>query len=94
MSDYIEAAKKAGYIQGICECIAAIAAIVDNYAFCKKILTEMNITKDFAKEYANAETFKTLDTCIFSQDQKTEYKPFPKPRWKIKNFSLIQLLKE
>jgi hypothetical protein len=62
-------AHKAGYVQGVCECVAAIG---DNHELGKKLLSEMNVTKDMAKKYANPETFKTLEQGIFAP--KTELK--------------------
>jgi len=67
MSREIEAARKAGYIQGVCECVAAIG---DNYTLGKKLLTEMNVTKDTAKKFAKPETYKTLEQGIFAQKQE------------------------
>jgi hypothetical protein len=63
----IEAAKKAGYVQGVCECVAAVG---NDYALGKKLLTEMNVTKKLAKEYASPETFKALESGIFAQKQE------------------------
>jgi hypothetical protein len=67
----IEIARKAGYIQGVCECVSAIG---DNHALGKKLLTEMNVTKDMAKKYANPGTFKKLEQGIFApkSEQKQE----------------------
>ena len=67
----LETAKKAGYIQGVCECVAAIG---DGYAFGKKLLSEMNVTKDLAKKFANPETYKALEQGIFAPqlEQKHE----------------------
>jgi len=64
-------AKKAGYVQGVCECVAVVG---NEQNLGKKLLTEMNVTKDMAKKYASPETFKTLEKGIFSQtqDQKLE----------------------
>jgi hypothetical protein len=59
----IEIARKAGYVQGVCECVAAIG---DDRALGKKLLTEMNVTKDMARKYANPETFKKLEQGIFA----------------------------
>ena len=66
-----ELVKKAGYVQGVCECVAAIG---DGYAFGKKLLSEMNVTKDMAKKYANPETYKALEQGIFAprHEQKQE----------------------
>jgi len=63
----IETARKAGYVQGVCECVAVIG---DDHALGKKLLTEMNVTKDMAKKFANPETFKTLEQGIFAQKQE------------------------
>jgi hypothetical protein len=65
----IEIARKAGYVQGVCECVAAIG---DDHALGKKLLTEMNVTKDMAKKFASPETYKTLEQGIFAP--KTEQK--------------------
>ena len=64
-----ELAKKAGYVQGVCECVAAIG---DDHTLGKKLLSEMNVTKDMAKKFANPETFKALEQGIFAQQQKIE----------------------
>jgi hypothetical protein len=66
-----ELIKKAGYIQGVCECVAAIG---DGYAFGKKLLSEMNVTKEMAKKYASPETYKALEQGIFApqHEQKQE----------------------
>ena len=66
-----ELIKKAGYVQGVCECVAAIS---DGYAFGKKLLSEMNVTKDMAKKFANPETYKALEQGIFAprHEQKQE----------------------
>jgi len=58
----IEAARKAGYVQGVCECVVAIG---DDHVLGKKLLTEMNVNKDMAKKFANPETFKKLEQGIF-----------------------------
>jgi hypothetical protein len=70
-SSEIEAARKAGYVQGVCECVAAIG---DNYALGKKLLSEMKVNKDMAKKFANPETYKTLEQGVFAQknEQKQE----------------------
>jgi len=63
MSREIEGARKAGYVQGVCECVAAIG---DDYVLGKKLLTEMNVNKDIAKKFANPETYKKLEQGIFA----------------------------
>ena len=60
----IALAKKMGYVQGVCECVAAIG---DDRVLGKKLLSEMNVTKDMAKKFANPETYKTLENGIFAQ---------------------------
>jgi hypothetical protein len=67
----IETARKVGYVQGVCECVAAIG---DDHALGKKLLTEMNVNKETAKKYANPETFKKLEKGIFAPqpEQKQE----------------------
>jgi hypothetical protein len=68
----IETAKKAGYVQGVCECVAAVG---NDYTLGQKLLTEMKVSKKMAKEYASPETYKTLENGIFArkQEQKLEY---------------------
>ena len=63
----IETARKIGHVQGVCECVAAIG---DNYTLGKKLLTEMNVTKDMAQKFANPETYKNLEQGIFAQKQE------------------------
>jgi len=63
-SKEIEIARKAGYVQGVCECVAAIGG---DQALGKKLLSEMNVNRDTAKKYANPETFKVLEQGIFAQ---------------------------
>jgi len=59
----IETARKAGFVQGVCECVAAIG---DDHTLGKKLLTEMKVTKDMAKKFANPETFKVLEQGVFA----------------------------
>jgi hypothetical protein len=63
----IETARKTGYVQGVCECVAAIG---EDHALGKKLLTEMNVTREMAKKYSNPETFKALEQGIFAQKQE------------------------
>jgi len=58
---------KTGYVQGVCECVAAIG---DNHELGKKLLTEMKVDKDMAQKFANPETFKVLEQGIFAQKQE------------------------
>jgi hypothetical protein len=59
----VQLAKKSGYVQGVCECVAAIG---DDRTLGKKLLSEMNVTKDLAKKFASPETYKTLEQGIFA----------------------------
>jgi len=63
----LETARKTGYVQGVCECVAIVG---NEQNMGKKLLTEMNVTKDMAKKYANPETYKTLEKGIFAQTQE------------------------
>jgi hypothetical protein len=67
----LETARKAGYVQGVCECVAVVG---NEQNMGKKLLSEMNVTKDMAKKFANPETYKTLEKGIFAQkhEQKLE----------------------
>jgi len=67
----IETARKTGYVQGVCECVAAIG---DDHALGKKLLSEMHVTKEMAQKFANPETYKTLEKGIFApkHEQKQE----------------------
>ena len=63
----IEAAKKAGYIQGVCECVTAISS---DKLLGKQLFSEMKVTKEMAKQYANPETYKALVASIFTPKQE------------------------
>jgi len=63
----LQISKKAGYIDGVCECVAALG---DDYTLGKKLLTEMNVSKDMAQKFANPETYKKLEQGIFAQEQE------------------------
>jgi hypothetical protein len=63
----LETARKAGYVQGVCECVASVG---NEQNVGKKLLSEMNVTKDMAKKFANPETYKTLEQGIFAQKQE------------------------
>jgi hypothetical protein len=67
----LETARKAGYVQGVCECVAVVG---NEQNMGKKLLSEMHVTKDMAKKFASPETYKTLEQGIFAQkqDQKME----------------------
>ena len=63
--------EKIGYVQGVCECVAALG---EDHAMGKKLLSEMKVDKEMAKKYAHPETFKALEQGIFAQkyEQKLE----------------------
>ncbi|GBU27609.1 hypothetical protein R84B8_01143 [Treponema sp. R8-4-B8] len=61
----IDAARKIGYVQGVCECVAAAG---EDYALGKKLLNEMNITKDIAKKFAKPETYKKLEQGVLATE--------------------------
>jgi hypothetical protein len=65
----LEIARKTGYVQGVCECVAAIG---DDHTLGKKLLSEMNVNRDMAKKYSNPETFKVLEQGIFAQKQEQQ----------------------
>lgn len=61
----IEAAKKTGYVQGVCESAAAVG----NPALAKKLLAELQVTKDLAERYAKPETYDALEKEIFAPER-------------------------
>jgi hypothetical protein len=63
----IEVARKAGYVQGVCECMAAVG---QEHNLGKRLMTEMNVTRDMVKKYANPKTCKILEQGIFAQKQE------------------------
>jgi len=63
----LELARKSGYIEGVCECVAAVG---NEQNMGKKLLTEMNVNKDMAQKFANPETYKKLEQGIFAQTQE------------------------
>ena len=63
----LETARKAGYVQGVCECVAVVG---NEQNMGKKLLSEMNVTKDMAKKFATPETYKTLEKGIFTSKQE------------------------
>jgi len=62
----LELAKKMGYVQGVC---LAVVSVGDEKAMGKKILAEMNVTRDLAQKYANHETFKKMEEGVFVQTE-------------------------
>jgi hypothetical protein len=67
----LETARKTGYVQGVCESVAAVSG---DKKMAVKLLSEMNVNRDTAKKFANPETYKTLEKGIFAQkpEQKLE----------------------
>jgi hypothetical protein len=76
--DYLETAQKTGYVQGVCESVLAFnndenrkLMSESNMAFLsKKLLSEMNVTKDMAQKFANPETYKALEQCLFAPERE------------------------
>ena len=65
----LETARKTGYVQGVCECVAAVG---NEQNLGKKLLTEMNVNRDMAKKFAKPETFKALENGIFAQQKQEQ----------------------
>jgi len=66
LANVIANARKAGYVQGVCECVAVVG---NEQNMGKKLLSEMKVDKDMAKKFASPETYKTLEKGIFAQKQ-------------------------
>jgi len=79
----LETAQKTGYVQGVCESVLAFNTdenrkIMSESAMVflsKKLLSEMNVTKDMARKFAKPETFKALEQSVFKpkQEQQLEH---------------------
>jgi len=79
---HLEIAQKTGYVQGVCESVLAfnndenrkIMTEATMNFLSKKLLSEMNVTKDMAQKFASPETYKALEKCVFTpkQEQKLE----------------------
>jgi hypothetical protein len=73
----LETAQKTGYVQGVCESVLAfnnednrkIMTESTMVFLSKKLLSEMNVTKDAAQKFARPETYKALEQCVFSSEQ-------------------------
>jgi len=76
----LETAQKTGYVQGVCESVLAfntdenrkIMSEATMTFLSKKLLTEMNVTKDMAQKFANPETYKALEKCVFAPAQEQQ----------------------
>jgi len=78
----LETAQKTGYVQGVCESVLAfntdenrkIMSEATMSFLSKKLLSEMNVTKDMAQKFANPETYKALEQRVFApaQEQRLE----------------------
>jgi len=74
----LETAQKTGYVQGVCESVLAFNTdenrkimSEDTMSFLsKKILSEMNVTKDMAQKFANPDTYKALEKSVFKQNEQ------------------------
>jgi hypothetical protein len=77
-SQHIETAQRTGYVQGVCESVLAFnndenRKIMTEAAMTflsKKLLSEMNVTKDMAQKFANPETYKALEQSVFAPKQE------------------------
>ena len=69
----LDLAKRMGYVQGVCE---SVVIIDKEYEMGKKVMNQMNVTKEMAQKYANPKTFEAMEQGIFSQknEQKLEQK--------------------
>jgi len=73
-------AQKTGYVQGVCESVLAfntdenrkIMSEATMSFLSKKMLSEMNVTKDMAQKFANPETYKALEKCVFAPAQEQQ----------------------
>ncbi|MDR2718997.1 MAG: hypothetical protein LBB89_13165 [Treponema sp.] len=82
----VKTAQKTGYVQGVCESVLAfnndenrkIMTEATMTFLSKKLLSEMNVTKDMAQKFANPETYKALEQCVFApkQEQQLEQQQF------------------
>jgi len=81
LSDHqLETAQKTGYVQGVCESVLAfnndenrkIMTEATMTFLSKKLLSEMNVTKDMAQKFANPDTYKALEKCVFAQNQEQQ----------------------
>jgi len=69
----LELAKTMGYVQGVCESVNSVG---DEKVIGNKLLSDMKVTKEMAKKYADPETYKTMEKGIFAPnvEQKLEHK--------------------
>jgi hypothetical protein len=76
----LETAQKTGYVQGVCESVLAfnndenrkIMTEVTMTFLSKKLLSEMNVTKDMAQKFASPETYKALEQSVFAPKQEQQ----------------------
>jgi len=72
--------QKIGYVQGVCESVLAfntdenrkIMTEATMTFLSKKLLSEMNVTKDMAQKFANPETYKALEQCVFAPNKEQQ----------------------
>jgi len=77
----LETAQKTGYVQGVCESVLAfntdenrkIMSEATMTFLSKKLLSEMNVTKDMALKFANPETYKALEQTVFAPKQQEQH---------------------
>jgi hypothetical protein len=60
----IALARKAGYVQGVCECALVVS---EDKMLTKKLLSEMGVTRDMAQKFAKPETFKEMEQSVYAQ---------------------------
>ncbi|GAB6391805.1 MAG: hypothetical protein MdMp014T_1178 [Treponematales bacterium] len=60
----IALARKAGYVQGVCECALVVSK---DKMLTKKLLSEMGVTRDMAQKFAKPETFKEMEQSVYVQ---------------------------
>ena len=76
----LETAQKTGYVQGVCESVLAfnndenrkIMTEATMTFLSKKLLSEMDVTKEMAQKFANPDTYKALEKCVFAQNQEQQ----------------------
>jgi uncharacterized protein YgbK (DUF1537 family) len=76
----LEIAQKTGYVQGVCESVLAfnndenrkIMTEATMTFLSKKLLSEMNVTKDMAQKFASPETYKALEQSVFAPKQEQQ----------------------
>ncbi|MDR2941727.1 MAG: hypothetical protein LBV17_03950 [Treponema sp.] len=87
----LETAQKTGYIQGVCESVLAfnndenkkIMTDATITFLSKKLLSEMNVTKDMAQKFANPETYKALEQSVFAPKHEQQLEQTQTRGWGV-----------